>query len=193
METAMSNYGYEVPARSWAEIDDITESMRRKFGVLSNPYFDIVKLIETGMSDKLRMFDIEYLLIAEMPDKYAEVTTCGKVLRIRQDTYVNACAGRGQARFTLAHELGHLILHCGKTGVYALASGQKVPGYSDSEAQANFFAATLLMPSKFFSKQDSVQSVMHRHGVSASAARNRLSYLSSKGKLKWKEQGGLFS
>lgn len=169
---------------SWAEIDDMTENVRKRMNLLDQPYFPIGDYLEKVMSNELRLFDIEVVYRDEMPGEFATVSRNGRLLRIREDVYEDVWKGTGHSRFTLAHELGHMVLHCTGVEVYALASGQSVPGYKDSEAQANYFASSLLMPKKFFSSVDTVESVSRRHGVSRQAALLRLKYLSAKGFLR---------
>ena len=58
-------------------------------------------------------------------------------------------------RFTLAHELGHLLLHSGNEVTYDhefrvnLRSPASSEGKDVEEIEANFFAASLLMPDLF--------------------------------------------
>jgi Zn-dependent peptidase ImmA (M78 family) len=65
---------------------------------------------------------------------------------------------RNRQRFTIAHELGHYLLHAGHTvhldeGRAAftvnLRNSESSKGEDNDEREANFFAAELLMPSKF--------------------------------------------
>lgn len=180
----MSDFGFGVPPLSWAKIDDIVDNLRTRYGLVNRAYFPVVDLMELVMSNKLRMFDIEIVSREEMPSEYATTSHNGRLLKIREDTYLKACSGEGRARFTLAHELGHMIMHCCGVEVFALTSGEHVPHYRHSEKQANYFAASLLMPKKDFDANDSVHTVMSRHGVSREAALNRIRYLSSKGYLR---------
>ena len=180
----MSEFGYEVPPISWGEIDDITETIRLRMNLLDQPYFPIGEYLELVMSNKLRLFDVEVMFREEMPNEYSTVSRDGRLLRVREDVYEGLWRGTGHSRFTLAHELGHMVMHCTGIEVYALASGQYVPGYRNSEAQANYFASSLLMPKKFFSANDDPFSVSKRHGVSRPAALHRLKYLRSKGFLR---------
>jgi Zn-dependent peptidase ImmA (M78 family) len=64
-------------------------------------------------------------------------------------------------RFTIAHELGHFLLHKGETvhvdeGRGALAinlrDSESSKGEDNEEKEANLFAAELLMPAKFLKK-----------------------------------------
>lgn len=74
---------------------------------------------------------------------------------------VNASHHANRIRFTLAHELGHYLLHEGETvhfdGVrpgmtVSLRSDESSKGVNDNEKEANLFAAELLMPAKFLER-----------------------------------------
>lgn len=55
--------------------------------------------------------------------------------------------------FTVAHELGHFILHCNdNSNFYERYLGEDSVQNENIEKQANFFAASLLMPSKMVDK-----------------------------------------
>ena len=70
-----------------------------------------------------------------------------KTIKIREDVYDRACEGHGRDRFTLAHELGHYLLHDDVTvGLARSGDGASVVTYCDPEWQANAFAGELLMP-----------------------------------------------
>src|SRR5690606_22384920 len=50
--------------------------------------------------------------------------------------YINKDASADRQRYTLAHELGHLIMHCGKY----------IPTVEEAEVEADRFASEFLMP-----------------------------------------------
>ena len=58
---------------------------------------------------------------------------------------VNPADSPARRNFTIAHELGHAFLH--GMGVHERA-GERLTAYQEEEAQANRFAAALLMPAK---------------------------------------------
>ena len=109
----------------------------------------------------------------------------GVVIGVNQD-HIEA-----RQRFTIAHEIGHLLLHPDRSYV----DHQVIPTYfrdnrssrADTlvEIQANQFAADLLMPRRFLERvagragldigdEDAVQRVAHRFGVSPQALTYRL-------------------
>ena len=60
----------------------------------------------------------------------------------------------GRKRFAIAHELGHWELHEGISQLFACTSDDMVAPYkaSRTEAEANFFASGLLMPTSLFTE-----------------------------------------
>lgn len=70
---------------------------------------------------------------------------------------VNARHAQTRRRFTVAHELGHFLLHQGQEIRYdhdfkvSLRSEESSEGTNLEEIEANFFAASLLMPDRMLS------------------------------------------
>lgn len=58
--------------------------------------------------------------------------------------YINVANTQRRQRFTLAHEIGHLMLH--PLGGRMHRDAGRVPGSSPQETEADAFAANLLMP-----------------------------------------------
>lgn len=88
--------------------------------------------------------------------------------------------GRARQRFTIAHEIGHLVLH------YAMAERKPMKanryGTGREEWEANWFAAGFLMPEKEFklaSKEHKgyLTEIAEKLGVSYSAAKIRAKQL----------------
>ena len=175
----ISGSDYVVPPLSWDDIGATTDNLRSRFGLGSIPYFPIVEFIEKILDQRLEFVRFEVGTETEM--KGAEGFTCpkGEFIMLRQDVYEKACEGEGRARFTAAHELGHLILH---TGVPLARTTVKnsFPAYRLAEPQANRFAAELLMPQTFMLREDDAQSVTKRHGVSYESAQYRINTISKK-------------
>lgn len=92
-------------------------------------------------------------------------------IQIRQSVYDLATEGDGHCRFTLAHELGHLLLHKGQEAViYARGEIPKHEIYEDSEWQADVFASELLMDSRLVDSNKSASEVAKIFGTSVTAA-----------------------
>jgi hypothetical protein len=104
-------------------------------------------------------------------------------------TYEMLRDGKFRARFTAAHEAGHVVIHADQmpgslnSGMYeAFARRSDLPAYCDPEWQANYFAACVLM------NRNSMQAIHSQYGhspeavsellqVSIQAASKRLMYL----------------
>lgn len=128
----------------------------------------------------------------------SDVHVSGVLLRAQSRILVDALeAARapGRRRFTIAHELGHLVLHGDQTrppfhrlahgaapsGDSRLGAGM-LPGalaYPRGELEANQFAAAMLMPARHIRELglDTARSAADRFSVSLPAAEKRLEYL----------------
>ena len=177
----MTGSVFRVSPRSTDDIAATAQSIRTQLGVENEPYFNVIGLLEDLLYQEWDQIRFEVCDYAEMEG--AEGHTCpqGTFIALREDVYRDACRGDGRARFTVAHELGHLVLHTNQP-LRRATHGELKP-YLSSEWQADMFAAQLLMPAKFFSWVDTEQAIIQRHGVSYTAASKRLDYLKKKGKI----------
>ncbi|WP_086555420.1 ImmA/IrrE family metallo-endopeptidase [Acetobacter sp. DmW_043] len=113
---------------------------------------------------------------------------------------INKSDGPQRRRFTMAHELGHALLHDGKEVHYDqnfkvdFRSHTSTLGTDIEEIEANFFAASILMPWQFLrsdpllSELDvedpaSVKVLAARYKVSQHAMSIRLGNLAARGRL----------
>ena len=138
---------------------------------------DLMAIIEDSLKTLLRKrYDSDdHFDVIVNPDK-------GELL-IREDVYLAltdpTSYGHGRARFTLAHEIGHLILHEGVTlNRQVKVKNHKI--YEDSEWQADTFSAELLMPSHMC-RGLSLEEIQTKFVVSYSAAKNKFETLSKGG------------
>ena len=108
---------------------------------------------------------------------WAYTDPVSKTIYIRDSIYHKACCGDPQARFTIAHEMGHLFLGHGQGAVLARkAANADIPIYYDAEWQADTFAAELLMPANE-AKGKTCAEIQKAFHVSASAALARANKL----------------
>lgn len=92
----------------------------------------------------------------------------GHELTVSEVVYADALRDDGRARFTLAHELAHAVLHANqlrkindaRRGTPILFRREELRASEDPEWQANRFAAALLMP------VDAVQFLINAYGIS---------------------------
>lgn len=107
---------------------------------------------------------------------------------------VNQSHHRNRKRFTIAHELGHYILHREQSDVFVdafLRSENSAQGVDPQEIEANTFAAELLMPKRLVVREvasssfnvldeDAITWLASKFGVSTSAMTIRLTKLGFK-------------
>lgn len=78
-------------------------------------------------------------------DCYARAYPNEKKIVISESVYDGAFAGNHRDRFTIAHEIGHLLLHHDANISFARGN-DKIQPYEDPEWQANTFAGEVLVP-----------------------------------------------
>ena len=123
-------------------IRDYAMGVRKILGMENQEFFPIVEVIEyldhigAGLE-----FHVEP--DSDMGDLYGFTSTKNGIIRIRESVYNGAVEGNPRDRFTLAHELGHYLLHTPDRVSFTRGSH---PIYQDPEWQANVFAAELLSP-----------------------------------------------
>ena len=147
--------------------------------------FPIEKLFEFRMQDLLGFEpDVRRLSLG----LEATMDPVEKTVTLTPATY-NGLTNKGhRERFTVAHEIGHVVLHSEFLKV-VLEDGRNVvklhrsqiPPYKDPECQANAFAAALLMPTRhmirFVSQRKPVEWIAERFNVSHEATELRIKNL----------------
>lgn len=136
--------GFRVPPQSKQKLRAIAHNARAALNIPPGP-FNGERFLE-----RLHVFGIVVDIFDEDSAPVpAEVEACwvpsNKTLYIRDSVYEDVCAGDPRGRFTVAHELGHILLAHQITVNRELASGSIKP-FENSEWQANTFASAFLMP-----------------------------------------------
>ena len=114
--------------------------------------------------------DLEIVEDHELPKRYAVTYPDKNKIVLQLSVYEALCAGDKHARFTVAHELGHLIMHRNQVA-YArskVVGGHKI--YEDSEWQADVFASHFLIDSRLVSPEMAAEDISTIFGVSLPAA-----------------------
>lgn len=100
------------------------------------------------------------IVVEDFPDDYENVAGFINIEDGRPVMYVNASDPENRKKFTVAHELGHWLLHEDairedptKTVLFRVPLGR--PNKDPLESEANAFAAELLVPMDFFEKLQS--------------------------------------
>ena len=171
--------GYRVNAQSIKTIranSDIVRRIHNKF-VDDGTYFNIVEFIELILPIIDDDFVLEISTKEELKNNHGEAYPDDHLIKIREDVYFRAIEGSGRDRFTMAHELGHYLMHSKNQIKLARNGSDTIQYYEDSEWQANTFAAELLMPINKISPADSIKDISERFGVTYKAAEVRLKKL----------------
>ena len=143
----MSGYDRVVASRHRADLEQLAVAWRDFFGVVDAWVPDVARLLEIELPKLLPGFALRILTREEMPDEEARTWHSVPAINMREDAYNALCNGDGRARFTGAHELGHLFLHSGESSPRAVKPIQNtIPRHMSLEKQANDFAASFLMP-----------------------------------------------
>lgn len=133
-----------LPQTIWKAASAARKKARLHLPQTTGSSIDIVRLL-----DKLNdsgAISMEVCEVHEMPHEYAKARPATGELYIRMDTYLNAANGIPRDRFTLAHELGHLILHADVIPEFAYSQTPSNHDFrEDAEWQANEFAAWFLV------------------------------------------------
>lgn len=166
--------GIPVKPTSREKIWSIVREWRRIVGLEDSLYFDIVLFAENILYEIIPGYVFQVSPPEEMGNLHGATLPGEKKIRIREDVYVGACCGNGRDRMTIAHEVGHLLMHDERVIEFCQvdASG-KIPCYRDSDWQADVFGGELLAPSYLIAGMTE-QAVHEACAVSLACARAQL-------------------
>lgn len=163
--------GIVVPARSKADIAGLAGALRRVFRLSEEPYFPVVEIYDY-LDLIIEGASYEILTAEEMGDDHGRTYPEKNLIHIREDVFDGAYDKKPRDRFTLCHELGHLLMH---RGVALSRVNPMAPPkiYRNSEWQADTFASHLMMPKALLAKYSDVGAVTADFCVSYEAANAR--------------------
>ena len=165
---------YKANPISRADIRRFVYSLKKKVGLEKVFYFPILPFTENVLPILIPDFQFQVVSVFEMGGKHGETFPSKNVIRIREDVYDRAAAGEGRDRLTVAHEVGHLLLHDNDMiALCRLDPAEKLKPYEDPEWQADAFAGELLA-SSYLIKGLSEFEIQTKCGVSSAAARCQL-------------------
>lgn len=175
----MSGEIYEVRYKTGAEIRQYTRYVRHKLNI-KNYYVDIVKIVEDMFPKFIPNYN--FRIVNDEDDDvdmkgilaYVEANNGKITMYVRENIYDEALQDNGRARFTLAHEAGHVLMHCDQSVILRRIDihGQMhspIEYERNPEWQANQFAAELLAPLNL-TKGLSVKQIMDTFKVSHECA-----------------------
>lgn len=153
------------------QISDIAYKLRDLIGMKKQYKFPIVEFVEIVLSriDDTYGFNVTEIDDPEIDGMYAFYNPRENEMTIRSDVYEQALNGDGTSRFTIAHELGHYILHRKGVRLCCISDDFEVSEKYDPEWQANKFAVALLMP-EYLIGDMSAEEVASIFGTSLQAA-----------------------
>ncbi|KLV40575.1 MULTISPECIES: ImmA/IrrE family metallo-endopeptidase [Aeromonas] len=136
---------------------------------VDNGRIDIVRFLEVLHNHG--QITIEYCENEELVAEYAKATPSMQSIKVRSSVYLDALDGNPRARFTLAHELGHLVLHHNIVPEFAHSQAMSFFDYTeDVEWQANEFASWLLVDPNNAEYLKNPRAIANHFGVSLEVA-----------------------
>lgn len=170
--------GVKVKPTSTAKIRKLAEDFRVLLGIEA-PKVDMLDLLEDTLFQVGLSFHVDDPASPILnPEEDACAFPDRDFLVLSPRVYEGLCNDDPRARFTLAHEVGHMLMHGSNIQGFARPRTGSSPhkAYCDSEWQADTFAAEFLMPASI-ARGMTEQGIMDAFGVSASAAKIRASVL----------------
>jgi uncharacterized protein DUF955 len=166
-----------VPPLTQKQITAVAKELREKLGLEDKFAPDLIDILEFQLPELFPSFRLTIVGDAKLGPS---VLACSRgdppEIVLSESTYRRAIGGNARARFTLAHELGHVMLcHIGE--FRRDAGGRRLNAIgrqADPEWQANQFAAAFLMPEHIVRKFNNAKDVSRFCKVSEAAASVRM-------------------
>ncbi|WP_421416490.1 ImmA/IrrE family metallo-endopeptidase [Serratia plymuthica] len=130
-----------------------------------------MEVIEFALPQFMPEFELLVASEAEMGGTHGLTFPQESRIILREDIYEGAVEGLGRDRMTVAHEIGHLLMH--KNIAFARAEpGVQIRAFESSEWQAKCFSGELLVPMHHSRVLESmsVEEIAKECGVSCQAA-----------------------
>lgn len=145
------------------------KDFKERYGISLTDKIDVIRWLER--LDNLGFLEIEVVTDNELKNSYAETNLLTRKIYIRETVYNNAAAGDTRDRFTIAHELGHIVLHT--ETIIVCRIDEKIKTYEDPEWQANQFAAEFLAPLEEIDIKSDINEISQKFQISKEAATYR--------------------
>jgi hypothetical protein len=160
--------GVVVPPLSKKAIAINAQAVRAFFDLETQDYFPIV-----GIFELLHLIcdgaSFEVLDEVTMGQDHGRTYPETRTIVLRGDVYERAYRGEARDRFTMCHELGHLLMHR-NIALQRVDPSAPPKIYRNSEWQADMFASYLLMPKNLLASCSTLHEACNRFGVSSEAA-----------------------
>lgn len=160
-----------VERRSQRQIETAAGELRKLFGYAPDQRVHLAELLELWLPQLIKNYLFDVVPDDQIKGRFATTDLRRPVVRFSESSYAGLRRGDPHGRFTAAHEIGHVLLHCGRRLHYARRS--TIDKECCPEWQADAFAAALLMPEEGFRQCATIEQAMERFGVGWRAARWR--------------------
>lgn len=179
MKSVAYENGFRVPPMSVDDIRRAAERLRPILAPTGAP--DLENFVQS-----LEQFGISYDVMEDdllPPGVEASCLPERREITISATTYNGVIRNDGRARFTVFHELGHLLLAHSRAFHRGLT--ERPEFFENSEWQADQFAAEMLMPIDVIRRKNLVEAgeLQREFKVSYSAAAKRLKQLRRRGEI----------
>lgn len=168
---------YFVSPRSARDIENTTLAWRDALSIRDAWAPCLVRILEIDLPRLIPEFALVVRSDADMNDAEAFTEFAPPRIVVRQSVYRAALEGGGRARMTLAHELGHLLMHAHDRRLHRMAGGNRPAPtskkYETAEWQASKFGSLFLMPEHIVADCRTVGEIVQRCQVTPAAARIR--------------------
>ena len=157
-----------------------TSKYRNEFELGDIELVDIVSILEFKLVDRFPKFRLVIMRDDEMAEDAVTEPQKDRIT-VRRSVYRAACENDPKARLTLAHELGHFLLHREKNVQMhrdqrgAVQSIKGMDSTESTEAQADMFARHFLAPPRIaFRYRDDPVSLARRTGIPLETSRGNI-------------------
>lgn len=162
-----------------AEIRNLALQVRSNFGFASTLRFPIMEFVELALPQFDKNYSFEVVERRELGQSHGLTVREGDhvTIKIREDVYDLACGDAGRDRGTVAHEVGHYLMHARSPSLHRHFGGE-IRTFEDPEWQAKCFQGELLVPKHLVHGMSAI-AVAAACGVSVQAAEYQLKLYSN--------------
>jgi hypothetical protein len=167
---------FQVAGRSAKQIEATTLAWRDSLGVTNDWSPNMNRLLEIKIPKLIPEFALVVRPDSEMGDAEAYTEFNPPHIAVRGSVYALALRDDGRSRMTLAHELGHLVMHPGAVKRRSEHNPNRISTiriFESAEWQARKFAALFLVPDHIAVLFDSPEQLAECCKVSPQAAKIR--------------------
>jgi hypothetical protein len=164
--------------KGFTEIEEQARRLRKTLGIDGFDYPNLADVLHE-LPDVYPGFKLTSVADRELPHCEAEADCYEKKITVRESVYDAALRDDARARFTLAHEIGHIAL--GHAGTRLRSTSNNSASFTRNrkreESEASMFAEAFLAPTFLARTCKSAKEICARFGLSKTAAKIRFDRL----------------